>query len=401
MLTPAQIQTINATVPAVSAHARDITEHFYPLMFSRYPQVLEFFNKANQGKGSQRQALANAVISYAKNIERLELLGDAVSLIAQKHCSLGILPEHYPIVGECLLESIGEVLGDAATADIVDAWTAAYQQLADILIQAEESINTSNEQRVGGWRGERAFKLVRKVSESEVITSFYFEPTSGPEAIDFQPGQYVAVVMTIDGQVVRRNYSLSDAPGKNTLRISVKREVEGAVSNYLHDQLQEGESVNLSAPCGDFVLENNERPLFLVTAGVGLTPAISMLNATVASGREIHFIHAAQNGQVHAFKEHVDALAVKYSNLNIFYVYDQPLVEDSPHATGYLSYDHVAPRLPASKDVDFYFLGPAPFMRGVNQLTKDLEIANEQVHFEFFGPLEDLEAAPVDNVKAA
>lgn len=98
MLTPAQIQTINATVPAVSAHARQITEHFYPLLFNRYPQVLEYFNKTNQEKGSQRQALANAVIAYASNIERLELMGDAVSLIAQKHCSLGILPEHYPLL---------------------------------------------------------------------------------------------------------------------------------------------------------------------------------------------------------------------------------------------------------------------------------------------------------------
>ena len=152
MLTTAQIETIKATVPAVSAHARDITEHFYPLLFNRYPQVLDYFNKANQGKGSQRQALANAVIAYAKNIDRLELLGDAVSLIAQKHCSLGIMPEHYPLVGECLLESIGAVLGEAATADIVDAWAAAYQQLADILIQAEETIYAGNEQRAGGWR---------------------------------------------------------------------------------------------------------------------------------------------------------------------------------------------------------------------------------------------------------
>ncbi|WP_159819652.1 NO-inducible flavohemoprotein [Colwellia sp. 20A7] len=401
MLTPAQIQTITATVPAVSAHARDITEHLYPLMFTRYPQVLKYFNQVNQDKGSQRQALANAVIAYAKNIERLELLGDAVSLIAQKHCSLGILPEHYPIVGECLLESISTVLGDAATDDIIDAWAAAYQQLADILIQAEEVIHTDNENRAGGWRGERAFKLVSKKIESDVITSFYFEPSSGPELIDFQPGQYVAVVVTIDGQIVRRNYSLSDAPGKNTLRISVKREVEGLVSNYLHNQLEEGESVNLSAPCGDFVLKNNERPLFLVTAGVGITPAISMLNATVDSGREIHFIHAAQNGQVHSFKHHVDTLAEKHSNLNVFYVYDQPLKEDTPDATGYLSYEHLATHLPKSKDVDFYFLGPAPFMRSVNQLTKELELTTEQVHFEFFGPLEDLDTTLVDNVQVA
>lgn len=401
MLTPAQIQTINATVPAVSAHARQITDHFYPLLFSRYPQVLEYFNKTNQSKGSQRQALANAVIAYASNIERLELMGDAVSLIAQKHCSLGILPEHYPLVGECLLEAISAVLGDAATQEIIDAWSLAYQQLANILIQAEEGINASNAQRSGGWRGDRTFKLVRKVIESDVISSFYFEPTSGSELIDFHPGQYVAVVLNINGEVVRRNYSLSDTPGKRTLRISVKRESEGVVSNYLHNSLKEGDNVKLSAPCGDFVLRKSERPLFLVTAGVGLTPAISMLNSAVTSGREIHFIHAAQNSQVHAFKEHVDTLAAQHKNLNVFYIYDQPLTQDTPDAVGYVSQEHIESRLPQSKDVDFYFLGPTPFMRGVSQLTKALALPNEQVHFEFFGPLEDLETHSKQNTEVA
>lgn len=299
------------------------------------------------------------------------------------------------------MESIGFVLGEAATQDIIEAWTIAYQQLADILIQAEEGVNTSNEQRTGGWRGELAFKLVHKEIESEVITSFYFKPISGAEVIDFQAGQYVAVVLNIDGEVIRRNYSLSDAPGKPTLRISVKRETDGVVSNYLHNSLEVGDNINLSAPCGDFVLKNSERPLFLVTAGVGLTPAISMLNTAIASGREIHFIHAAQNSQVHAFKEHVDTLAKQHENLNVFYVYDQPLDIDSPHAVGYLSQEHIASRLPSSKDVDFYYLGPTPFMRSMNQLTKVLALPSEQVHFEFFGPLEDLEASPKESIKAA
>ena len=393
MLSQQQIAIINATVPAVGAHARDITDHFYPLMFERYPSVIEFFNQANQERGTQRQALADAVVAYASNIERLELLGDAVNLIAQKHCSLGILPEHYPIVGECLLASISAVLGDAATEEVLAAWGAAYGQLADILIGAEESIYQKNSERAGGWRGERTFKVAMKVSESDVIDSFHLVPVEGDQHIDFQPGQYVCLVMNIDGQTVRRNYSLSEAPGKAGIRISVKREPGGVVSNYLHDHLNVGDEIAVSAPCGDFVLNESERPLVLVTGGVGITPAISMLNASVGSGREIIFVHAALNSGSHAFKGHVDALAADHQQLKPVYVYDQPLADDEPHATGFVSEELLAQCLPENRDVDFYFLGPKPFMKAINGYAKSLAIPEEQVHFEFFGPLQDLNAS--------
>ena len=392
MLSAEHLSVIQATAPAVEANARNITEHFYPLMFERYPEVKAYFNDAHQGSGSQRQALANAVIAYAKNIERLEVLGDAVSLIAHKHCSLGIAPEHYPIVGECLLDAIAAVFQEAATQEVLEAWGAAYGQLADILIQAEAAIYQSNAERQGGWQGERTFTVTDKVQESDVITSLLLAPADGNTGIDFLPGQYIGLVMNIDGRTVRRNYSLSDAPGKEGLRISVKREPGGLVSNYLHDQVQAGDQLSLTAPCGDFVLRESTRPLFLVTAGVGLTPAISMLNHCVASGREIHFVHAAQNSRAHAFEAHVSDLARRYSNLKPFYIYDQPMDGDTPHAKGFINSDILEKLLPADRDVEFYFLGPKPFMKSVNALTQSLAIPSTQVHFEFFGPLEDLTA---------
>ncbi len=393
MLSQHHIAVINATVPAVGAHARDITDHFYPLMFERYPEVKDYFNQANQKRGTQRQALANAVVAYASNIERLEVLGDAVSLIAHKHCSLGILPEHYPIVGECLLAAISAVLGDAATDEVLEAWGAAYGQLADILMGAEESIYQDNSERSGGWRGERTFKVAAKTSESDVIDSFHLLPVEGEQVIDFQAGQYVGLVMTIDGQVVRRNYSLSEAPGNPGIRISVKREPGGLVSNYLHDHLNIGDQIEVTAPCGDFVLAESERPLVLVTGGVGITPAISMLNASVKSGREIIFIHAALNSSAHAFKQHVDNVAKDHQQVKPMYVYNEPLAEDTPHVTGFISEALLADCLPEDRDVDFYFLGPKPFMQAVNAHVKALAIPAEQVHFEFFGPLQELDVA--------
>ena len=403
MLTQSQIDIIKATAPVVGAHARQITDVFYPLMFERYPIVKTFFNQAHQEKGTQRQALANAVVAYATHIDQLGALGDAVSLIAHKHCALNILPEHYPIVGECLMAAIGEVLGDAVTPEIADAWTAAYQQLADILIGVEEQIYQSNTQRRGGWRGERPFTIAAITQESDVISSFHLMPCEGETIINFTPGQYIGLILNIDGQSLRRNYSLSDAPGKEGLRISVKREQGGVVSEYLHKRAKVGDTVLLTAPCGDFVLEdyphndadsasNNQRPLVLVTGGVGITPAISMLNSCVASGRKIIFVHAAINSRHHAFADHVQNLAGQHKNLLSFTLYNEPLAGDAPDATGFISYDILAALLPENRDVDLYFLGPKPFMVCMNQLAKDLNIPAQQVHYEFFGPMEDISA---------
>jgi len=392
MLDAATVQIIKATVPVVKVHANEITAHFYPLMFEQYPEVIPYFNQTNQGKGTQPKALADAVVAYAANIDELGNLSETVSKIVQKHCALGILPEHYDIVGSCLLQAIAHVLGDAATDEIIDAWGKAYGQLADILMGAEESIYAANEQREGGWRGERKFKLVKKVDESAVITSFYLEPALEGAVPLFEAGQYITIVLDIDGQSVRRNYSLSDAPGKGYLRISVKRELNGAVSNYLHDHLIVGDEVNLLAPCGHFVLRKNDKPLVLLTGGVGITPAISMLNVEAASGREIRFIHAAINSETHAFKRHVDLLADLHSNVSPLYIYSDPGEHCQPHAEGFIDAQLVAEHLPADRDVEFYFLGPKPFMSAALKIATELGVPEGQVHYEFFGPAEELVA---------
>ncbi len=393
MLSDNTKEIIAATLPAVKENARNITEVFYPLMFERYPQVKAYFNEAHQAQGTQRQALANAVVAYAGNLDRLELLGDAVSLIVHKHASLNILPEHYPIVGECLLAAIKEVFGDVATDEVLSAWGEAYQQLADILITAEEGVYRANEQLPGGWRGEREFTLTKKQRESEVITSFYFEPTDGKAVAAFKPGQYITVILEIDGETTRRNYSLSDSPEQPYYRISVKRESGGRVSNYLHDQLQPGDTVRLTPPCGDFVLTESDRPLVLLSGGVGITPTISMLRPALASGREVHFIHGALNSRAHAFKDTIDQLGQEFSNLHTSYCYSEPLPGDTGVASGFLDQTRLEALLPLKNNPDVFFLGPRAFMQSCNKSLSALNIPKDRMHYEFFGPLEALEEA--------
>lgn len=390
---PQTIALIKATVPLLKAQGEAITRHFYASMFRDHPEVKAFFNEAHQGEGSQARALAGAVLAYATHIDRLDAIAPALPRIVQKHAALGVLPEHYPIVGACLLRAIREVLGAVATDEIIAAWAEAYGALAQLLIDAEEQVYASNEAREGGWRGTRRLRLARKVVESELITSFYLEPVDDQPLLAFTPGQYLTLVLEIDGQTVRRNYSLSDAPSKPWYRISVKRENGGHASNWLHDNLHIGMELQAQAPCGDFRLDATaRRPLVLVTGGVGITPAMSMLEASAASGRPIHFIHAAKHGGIHAFRERVENLAAAHANVQPFYVYDEPRESDQPHAVGFVTEALLAAQLPTDRDVDLYFLGPKPFMKSVYASGLALGIPDAQLRYEFFGPLESLTA---------
>ncbi len=274
-----------------------------------------------------------------------------------------------------MLQAIKEVLGVAATDDIINAWAEAYGQLAEILIAAEEQVYRDNAARAGGWRGPRAFKVVRKQAESSVITSFYLEPVDGGALMAFQPGQYLTVLLTVEGQPMRRKViRCRMARASRTTGISVKRETHGVASNYLHDQVEVGTELEVLAPCGEFVLSESTRPLVLVTGGVGITPAIAMLEAAAPSGRQIEFIHAALNGSVHAFRAQVERIALQYPNVRLFFVYNDAQSGDHPHARGFVTQELLASRLPASADVDLYFLGPKPFMQSVYRSAQQLGI---------------------------
>ena len=246
----------------------------------------------------------------AQNIDRLESLLPAVKQVAHKHRSLGVQPEHYPIVGEHLLGAIKEVLGEAATDEIIGAWAKAYGVIAQVFIDIEDEMYQKTDQQSGGWTGFKNFEVVDKVKESEVITSFYLKAKDGQPLPTYKPGQYITVRVYIPGEkyALNRQYSLSCAPGQDYFRISVKKETDfepnGKVSCFLHDHLSVGSLVEISAPAGDFILNLEETaPVALISGGVGLTPMLSMIEtlAKANSKRGVTFIHAARNEALHAF----------------------------------------------------------------------------------------------------
>lgn len=408
MLSEKTIAIVKSTAPVLDQHGEALTRHFYTRMFSHNPEVQPLFNPANQFSGTQQRALAAAICAYAAHIDNLDVLGGAVELIAQKHASLRILPEHYPIVGENLLASIREVLGAAATDEIINAWAEAYGFLADILIAREAQIYKEQQTAPGGWQDFKAFTIAAKTPESDNITSFYLVPADGAPVPDFKPGQYITVrVPSPCGHTAMRNYSLSDKPGQPHLRISVKRETPpaadtpaGYVSNFLHDSVEQGMTLQIAPPCGEFYLDPatqaSNRPLVLLAAGIGITPLLSMALSQQehAPERKVVLIHACLHENVQPFRAILDDTAKANKNFSVHYCYS----EAAPHGTqrrtdaheGFVNGAYVKKLLP-DLQADYYFCGPKPFMVNIYQDLLALGIPANQVHFEFFGPRQELE----------
>lgn len=398
MLSTKTIETIKATVPVLEVYGTQITTVFYKNMFEAHPELLNIFNHANQKKGRQQNALANTVLAAAQNIERLETIIPVVKQIAHKHRSLMIKPEHYPIVGEYLLKAIKEVLGDAATDDIIQAWADAYGVIAKVFIDIEEEMYKESASVSGGWSDYKTFSVTKKVKESDEITSFYLAPTDGSSLPEFEAGQYITIRLSIPGEefLFNRQYSLSASSNKDFFRISVKREKsegnpDGKVSNYLHDHQQVGDTLEVTVPAGEFILEESKNPIIFISGGVGLTPFVSMLGeiAQKQPDREVLFVHAARNGAVQAFQEELQAMKDNIQNLTLSYIYENPTDKDLSHPSlvkiGFIDSDWLRENtlLPNGH---YYVCGPVPFLQTVVKGLKANHIENTNIHYEFFGP---------------
>ncbi|KIY00932.1 uncharacterized protein Z520_03598 [Fonsecaea multimorphosa CBS 102226] len=402
-LSPEHQKIVKSTAPVLAEHGVAITSHFYKRLLDNHPELRNIFNSAHQSTGGQPAALAHAVWAYAANIDNLGALTTAVSRIAHKHVSLGITPDQYPIVGENLLASIQEVLGDAITQPVLDAWAAAYQQLADIFIGVERSLYEAAEHSPGGWTGWRKFKVARKVIESDEIVSFYLEPLDGGRLPNFKPGQYISVRVFLPelGVYQPRQYSLSDTDDGKHFRISVKKEVgngpatpPGRVSNILHQNLPEGAELDVSNPSGDFTLDvgdsDSDAPVVLISGGVGITPMLSMLGTLVdrAPTRPVLFVHAARNGKVHAMKDYLARIIRDNPQVSKVVFYGET---EAAEREG-VDYDFVGRIvLENIKDkvllpgASYYLCGPVPFMRLHQKALEDLGVPSERIHSEVFG----------------
>ncbi|TCK72544.1 NO-inducible flavohemoprotein [Acidipila rosea] len=395
-------EIIRATVPVLQENGEAITRVFYQQLFEAHPELLNLFNPVNQRDGGQARSLAASILAYAAHIDQLDQLGGMVNLIAHKHVSLQVLPEHYPVVGEHLLKAIRTVLGEAATPEILEAWAAAYGQLAQIMIDKEEGIYAEGAASDGGWRGYKPFTVLRKERESEGICSFYLAPSDGKPLPLFKPGQYLGVKARVPGSQYDqiRQYSLSHLPTREFYRISVKRETapgfaegtpHGQISNHLHDDVNVGDVVQVSMPAGNFVLDElRTDPLVLLSGGVGITPAICMLQHLAQEGkRPVIFVHATAGRDQHAFADEMRELEKNRNNVKSVVYYEKTKPEDIQglhyDEIGRLTLESLRPHLPAG-EAEFYYCGPLGFMSAVEGILDHLGVPLHRRYSEVFAP---------------
>jgi len=390
MISEASRPYIDASVPVLREHGLAITRLFYANMLGAHPELTRIFNMGNQANGAQQQSLASAVFAYAANIGTPQALGPVVNRIVHKHVSVGIRAEHYPIVGKHLLEAIAATLGEAATPALLDAWAEAYNSLAKLLIAAEAELYSTAGIQPGETRPMRVLDVVR---ESANVLSIRFVAADGKPLPGFKPGQYVSVAVDLpDGRHQLRQYSLSDVPGADSMRISVKREdaladtPAGEISNWLHANVQAGSILQVSHPFGDFTPDTEgEGPIVLLSAGVGITPMISSLKriAQVNPQRQVVFAHAARDPGHHAFHAEAERLKVAMPNLGVVNFY-----EDVQGAQDAVEGRMDVARLPAwpLEEAEVYLCGPHKFMQAQWLALLNAGVPAARLHREVFGP---------------
>ncbi|HSE69818.1 MAG TPA: globin domain-containing protein [Nocardioidaceae bacterium] len=384
---------VRATAPVVAEHAVAITSRFYPAMFAAHPELLNIFNRGNQANGEQRQALASAVVAYAGHL----LDPDGASFrpvmqrIAHKHVSLGIRPEQYTIVGHHLMNAVGEVLGDAVTAEVAQAWDEVYWLFAAQLIAEEARLYTlAGVDPTEPWR---RYVVVERIDEATDTVSLVFRPEDGGPVPAHQPGQYVSVVATLaDGSRQPRQYTVSTGPRDNTLQITVRRvrgaggAPDGMVSTFLHEHVAVGDVLELGTPSGDLVLDQGDDPLLLISAGVGITPVAAILDDLAMRGatRPVTVAHADRSASSHALFDATAGAIAALGNAEAHTWYERVDTVGSRRGARPGLMDLSAVEIPDATDV--FMCGPLPFMRDVRASLVRRGVPSTRIRYEVFGP---------------
>ncbi|MBT2381349.1 hemin transporter [Streptomyces sp. CB00316] len=392
MLSPDSAAVVRATLPAVGGALDEITARFYGTMFAEQPDLLDgLFNRGNQATGGQRRALAGSIAAFAQALlADPETRPDALlSRIAHKHAALGVTEDQYTIVHKYLFRAIAEVLGEAVTPQVAAAWDEVYWLMAGALIAQEARLY--QQARVDPRHPWRKWTVVERREETPDVVSFLLRPADEDPVPPARAGQYVSVrVRMPDGIHQVRQYSLSGAPGDQLRRVTVKRVAslsdapEGEVSNQLHRTVGAGDELTLSAPFGDVVLDEADSPLLLVSAGIGCTPMVGMLEHLAATGatRPVTVLHADRSPADHALLSDTHRLVGRLPAARAEFWYEQNAAAEPGAHSGLM--DLRGLKLSAGTDV--YLCGSLPFMRAVRAQLLDSGVPARHIRYEVFGP---------------
>jgi nitric oxide dioxygenase len=387
---------VRATAGVVAEHADEITRRFYGRMLTAHPELQRVFNAGNQATGEQSKALAASVVAYAVQLvdPAAPSFAHVLNRIAHKHVSLGIRPEQYTIVGRHLLAAVGEVLGDAVTPEVASAWDEVYWLFATQLIAAEARLYQAA--AVDPARPLRPYRVARRIEETADVVSLVLEPADDGPLPPIVPGQYVSVFVDLpDGRRQPRQYTVSSARSGTRLQITVRRvrgtngAPDGQVSSFLHDRVRVGDVLEVSAPAGDFVVEDSSAPLLLASAGAGITTVLPIVEhiAHTQPQRPVVIAHADRRAADHALRETVLHAARELDDVETYTWYEQVDAGDASSRQGLMDLSE----LPLPDDVQVFTCGPLAFMRHVRSTLMARGVPASHIRYEVFGP--DLWAA--------
>jgi len=236
------------------------------------------------------------------------------------------------------------------------------------------------------------------VSESATIKSFYLKPKDKDTVEKYLPGQFITIRVQPNvaekGQI--RNYTISDRPGKDYLRLTIKREENGIVSKHFHDVLKIGDVVEISNPTGNFYLNSrNSNEVVLLSGGVGITPMLSMLEyiAVNEPTKKVLFLHSSLNKAVQPMLPRLKELTTLHNNFDLSIHHSNPMADEVPKIDydyeGMISKEYLELAIPKTK-TDIYLCGPTAFMEAMYKHLTDLGIKEENIKYEFFGEAKKL-----------
>ena len=382
---------VRATAGVVAEHAEQITARFSPRMFAERPDLLRLFNQANQATGEQSRALAASVVAYAVHLidPQAPSFDHVMTRIAHKHLSLGIRPEQYAVVGHHLLAAVAEVLGDAVTPQVAEAWAEVYWLFATQLIAEEARLY--QQAGIDPAHPLRVYRVVRRIEETAGVVSLVLSPADGEPLPTIAPGQYVSVFVDLpDGSRQPRQYTVSSTASETRLQITVSRVTgvagapDGRVSSYLHDVVRPGDLLDVSNPAGDFIVESSSRPLLLVSAGAGITTVLPIVEhlARTQPQRRVIVAHADRTQHDHALRQTVLHAGRQLDDFTSHVWYET--VDDDDHQSHQGLMDLSEMSLP--DDVAVFTCGPLPFMRHVRASLLARGVPASEIRYEVFGP---------------
>jgi ferredoxin-NADP reductase len=258
------------------------------------------------------------------------------------------------------------------------------------------------------WRDARKFRVAQRVVEDQAasVCSFHLVPEDGQALPTFHPGQFLIFELDMpEGDKLVRCYSLSDAPQTDYYRISVKRVPSGRSSNYFHDLVAVGSTLNVRAPAGHFYIEPGSAPVVLIAGGIGITPMLSMLNWCLAQQpeREVWLFYGVRNGREQVMRKHLESQSSRYANFHLHICHSDPLPDEvvgrDYHHAGRVGMELLRLQLPL-RQYHFYICGPGPMMASMVAGLEDWGVPDSRIHFEAFGPASVRRRSPAAQVLA-